>query len=201
MVSPIRFTPLLLPFLGSVGAMDRVDLPGAPCRRLVRRSHRVTTPTINRAKVSGSMFIHVPCAWMSLFTYAVMAGAAAVGLIWRMKLADVVVASAAPVGAVFTFLALVTGAIWGKPMWGTWWVWDARLTSELVLLFPLSRDHRPAGSDRRQTSRGESLRHSCHHRCRQPAHHSLFGRMVEHIAPGADRVQARHPHQHVDPPC
>lgn len=81
------------------------------------------------------MFIHVPCAWMSLFTYAVMAGAAAVGLIWRMKLADVVVASAAPVGAVFTFLALVTGAIWGKPMWGTWWVWDARLTSELVLLF------------------------------------------------------------------
>ena len=81
------------------------------------------------------IFIHVPAAWMSLFTYVVMAGAAAVGLIWRMKLADVIVASAAPIGAAFTLLALVTGSIWGKPMWGAWWVWDARLTSELVLLF------------------------------------------------------------------
>ena len=81
------------------------------------------------------MYVHVPSAWMSLFVYVVMAGAGAIGLIWRMKIADVMVASAAPVGAAFTFLALVTGAIWGKPMWGTWWVWDARLTSELVLLF------------------------------------------------------------------
>ncbi len=81
------------------------------------------------------IFIHVPSAWMSLFFYLVMAGAGAVGLIWRMKLADVIVASAAPIGAAFTFLALVTGSIWGKPMWGTWWVWDARLTSELILLF------------------------------------------------------------------
>ena len=81
------------------------------------------------------IFVHVPSAWMSLFTYIVMASAAAIGLIWRMKLADVIVASTAPIGAAFTLVALLTGSIWGKPMWGTWWVWDARLTSELVLLF------------------------------------------------------------------
>ena len=81
------------------------------------------------------IFIHVPSAWMSLFVYMVMAGAGAVGLIWRMKVADVVAAASAPLGASFTFLALATGSLWGKPMWGTYWVWDARLTSELVLLF------------------------------------------------------------------
>ena len=81
------------------------------------------------------MFIHVPSAWMSLFVYMIMAGAGAVGLIWRVKMAEVIAISSAPIGASFTFLALVTGAIWGKPMWGAWWVWDARLTSELILLF------------------------------------------------------------------
>ncbi len=81
------------------------------------------------------IYAHVPSAWMSLFVYVVMATSAAVGLIWRIKLAHAVAASCAPVGAWFTFLALATGAIWGKPMWGAWWVWDARLTSELVLLF------------------------------------------------------------------
>jgi heme exporter protein C len=81
------------------------------------------------------MFIHVPSAWMSLFIYVVMAGAGAIGLIWHMKLAEVIAISSAPIGASFTFLALVTGSIWGKPMWGAWWVWDARLTSELILLF------------------------------------------------------------------
>jgi heme exporter protein C len=81
------------------------------------------------------MFVHVPAAWMSMFIYMVMAGAGAVGLVWHIKLAEVISISSATVGAAFTFLALVTGSIWGKPMWGTWWVWDARLTSELVLLF------------------------------------------------------------------
>ena len=81
------------------------------------------------------MFIHVPAAWMSMFVYMVMAGAGAIGLIWKIKLADIIAASCAPIGASFTFLALVTGSLWGKPMWGTWWVWDARLTSELMLLF------------------------------------------------------------------
>jgi len=81
------------------------------------------------------MFVHVPAAWMSLFIYMVMAVSGAIGMVWRIKLADVIAISSAPIGASFTFLALITGSIWGKPMWGTWWVWDARLTSELILLF------------------------------------------------------------------
>ena len=80
------------------------------------------------------MFIHVPSAWLSMAGYGVMAIAALGTLVWRHPLADVTQKAAAPIGAAFTFLALVTGSIWGKPMWGTWWVWDARLTSELVLL-------------------------------------------------------------------
>ncbi len=81
------------------------------------------------------IFIHVPAAWMSMFVYMVMAGAGAIALIWKMKLAEVVAISCAPIGASFTALALVTGMLWGKPMWGAYWVWDARLTSELILLF------------------------------------------------------------------
>ena len=81
------------------------------------------------------IYVHVPSAWMSLFIYTVMAGAGAVGLIWKVKVADALARGSAPIGASFTFLALVTGSLWGKPMWGTWWVWDARLTSELILLF------------------------------------------------------------------
>lgn len=81
------------------------------------------------------IYIHVPAAWMSLFIYMVMAISSAIGLVWRIKLADVVAISSAPIGGMFTFLALVTGSIWGKPMWGTWWEWEARLTSELILLF------------------------------------------------------------------
>jgi len=81
------------------------------------------------------LYVHAPSAWMSMFIYVVMAVAAVIGLIWRIKLAEVIAISSAPIGASFTFLALVTGSIWGKPMWGTWWEWDARLTSELILLF------------------------------------------------------------------
>jgi heme exporter protein C len=81
------------------------------------------------------IYVHVPSAFLSMLIYVLMAAAAAIGLIWRIKLAHAVAASAAPVGASITFLALATGAIWGQPMWGTWWVWDARLTSELILLF------------------------------------------------------------------
>jgi len=81
------------------------------------------------------IYVHVPSAYLSTALYAVMAGAAGIGLIWRMKRAHSVASAAAPVGAWFTALALVTGAIWGKPMWGTFWEWDPRLTSELILLF------------------------------------------------------------------
>ena len=95
----------------------------------------VAPPDYQQGESYRIMFIHVPAAWMSMFVYVVMAGAGAIGLIWHMKLAEIVAISSAPIGASFTFLALVTGSIWGKPMWGTWWVWDARLTSELILLF------------------------------------------------------------------
>jgi heme exporter protein C len=79
------------------------------------------------------MYIHVPSAWLAMFGYALMAIAALGTLVWRHPLADVAAKSIAPIGAAFTFLALLTGSLWGKPMWGTYWVWDARLTSVLVL--------------------------------------------------------------------
>ncbi len=81
------------------------------------------------------MFIHVPSAWMSMFVYVVMAAAGAASLVWKTKLAEVLASACAPIGASFTLITLVTGSLWGKPMWGTWWAWDARLTSELILLF------------------------------------------------------------------
>ncbi|WP_309043071.1 heme ABC transporter permease CcmC [Marinobacter sediminicola] len=81
------------------------------------------------------IFIHVPTAFMAQSVYIMMASAALVTLVWRMKLADVFVKAVAPVGLVLTFLALFTGSVWGKPTWGTWWIWDARLTSMLILLF------------------------------------------------------------------
>lgn len=79
------------------------------------------------------MFVHVPAAWLAMFCYTLMTVSAIGTLVWKHSLADVSAKAAAPLGAMFTFLALVTGALWGKPMWGTWWVWDARLTSVLVL--------------------------------------------------------------------
>ena len=81
------------------------------------------------------IFVHVPASWMSMFIYLVMAFWAAMGLVFNTRMSGMMVQSLAPTGAMFTFLALWTGAFWGKPMWGTWWVWDARLTSELILFF------------------------------------------------------------------
>ena len=81
------------------------------------------------------IYVHAPSAWLSLMIYSCMATAAAVGLIWRMKVAHAVAASCAGVGAAFTAVSLITGMLWGKPMWGTYWVWDPRLTAQLILLF------------------------------------------------------------------
>ena len=81
------------------------------------------------------IFLHVPAAWMSMFIYLVMAMWAAIGLVFNTRLSSMMASALAPSGALFTFLALWTGALWGKPTWGAWWVWDARLTSELILLF------------------------------------------------------------------
>jgi heme exporter protein C len=81
------------------------------------------------------IFIHVPAAWMSMFLYLVMAFWAGIGLAFNTRLSSMMASAIAPTGALMTFIALWTGALWGKPMWGAWWVWDARLTSELILLF------------------------------------------------------------------
>jgi len=81
------------------------------------------------------IFVHVPAAWMSMIIYLAMALWAAIGLIYNTRMSFMMMKALAPTGAMFTFLALWTGAFWGKPMWGAWWVWDARLTSELILLF------------------------------------------------------------------
>jgi len=81
------------------------------------------------------IFIHVPAAWMSMFLYVVMAFWAAIGLAMNTRLSAMMARALAPTGALFTFIALWTGSLWGRPTWGTWWVWDARLTSELILLF------------------------------------------------------------------
>ncbi|HEY7689418.1 MAG TPA: heme ABC transporter permease [Dongiaceae bacterium] len=81
------------------------------------------------------MYVHVPAAWLALFAYSFVAAASAAALIWRHPLADIAALSASPIGACFTFIALATGSLWARPMWGTWWVWDARLTSVLILFF------------------------------------------------------------------
>ena len=81
------------------------------------------------------LYIHVPSAWMSLFVFGLMAVYAAIALVWRIKLAEILAMACAPAGAAFTVITLATGSIWGRPMWGTWWEWDPRLTTELLLLF------------------------------------------------------------------
>ncbi len=93
----------------------------------------VAPPDYQQGETVRIMFVHVPAAWLAMFGYTLIAVAALGTLIWRHPLADVAAKAAAPIGATFTFVALVTGSLWGKPMWGTYWVWDARLTSVLVL--------------------------------------------------------------------
>ena len=100
------------------------------------------------------MYVHVPAAWMALFVYTIIAVASAVALVWKHPLAHVAAKCASPIGASFTFIALVSGSLWGKPMWGTWWVWDARLTSVLILFF-LYLGHMALLSAFEDTSRGE----------------------------------------------
>lgn len=94
-----------------------------------------TPPDAKQGNSFRIIYLHVPAAFLALAGYYVMAVAGAIGLIWRMKLAYMAMKSAASIGAVFTFIALFTGALWGKPTWGTYWVWDARITSMLVLFF------------------------------------------------------------------
>lgn len=92
-------------------------------------------PDYQQGETVRIMYIHVPSAWLSMGIYAMMAVCSAIWLVWRHPLADLLARNAAPLGAIFTAIVLITGSLWGKPMWGAWWVWDARLTSVLILFF------------------------------------------------------------------
>lgn len=123
----MRFSDRVLPWLGGItAALMGVGLYMA---------FFVAPPDYQQGETVRIMFIHVPSAWLAMACYTVIGLSSAGLLIWRHPLADVSAKAAAPIGAVFTLLALVTGSLWGKPMWGTYWVWDARLTSVLVLFF------------------------------------------------------------------
>jgi len=128
--NPARFTKLadaILPW--SVALMLAAFVYG------IYQAFIISPPDYQQGETVRIMYVHVPSSWMAMFTYMVVAAASFVSLVWRHPLADLAGKSAAPIGAVFTALALFTGSLWGKPMWGTYWVWDARLTSVLVLFF------------------------------------------------------------------
>ena len=130
LANPTRFMALtsrLLPFLWAATAL----LLGAGLYFALF----VAPPDYQQGETVKIMYIHVPAAWLSMFGYGLMAVSALGTLVWRHPLADVAAKAIAPVGAAFTLVALVTGSLWGKPMWGTYWVWDARLTSVLILFF------------------------------------------------------------------
>ncbi|HWB51412.1 MAG TPA: heme ABC transporter permease [Stellaceae bacterium] len=95
----------------------------------------VAPPDYQQGESVRIMFVHVPAAWMALLVYLVVAAASFVALVWRHPLAEIAAQAAAPLGAAFTLVCLATGSLWGRPMWGTWWAWDARMTSVLVLFF------------------------------------------------------------------
>lgn len=128
--SPHTFDPLaarLVPFFSVAAVLLMlaglaIDLMVAPTDALQGDVYRI-------------MFVHVPAAWMSMLIYLVMAAYCALGLMFNARLAAMMARALAPTGALFTFIALLSGSLWGKPTWGAWWVWDARLTSELILLF------------------------------------------------------------------
>ncbi len=122
-----RFSGLCLPWLGGLAAALLL-VGGVWALAFV-------PPDFKQGNSFRVMYIHVPAAAVAMAGYMLMATAGAINLIWRMKLADMVVQCAAPIGAALTFLALVTGSIWGKPTWGAWWVWDARVVSVLVMFF------------------------------------------------------------------
>jgi len=128
--SPVTFYPLagkLIPWFALAAAI--LTVAG------LYLSFFVAPTDFQQGESYRIIFIHVPAAWMSMFIYIVMAGWAAAGLAFNTRLSSMMASALAPTGALFTFIALWTGALWGKPTWGAWWVWDARLTSELILLF------------------------------------------------------------------
>jgi heme exporter protein C len=123
----MRLTDKVLPWLAAATALL---MAGG-----LYLSFFVAPADYQQGETARIMFIHVPSAWLAMFCYLIIAISSAGSLIWRHPLADVSAKAAAPIGAAFTLLALITGSLWGKPMWGAYWVWDARLTSVLVLFF------------------------------------------------------------------
>ena len=134
------------------------------------------------------MYIHVPSAWLAMMAYGLVAVSSFGLLVFRHPLADVSAKAAVPIGAAFTFLALFTGSLWGKPMWGTYWVWDARLTSVLVLFFlylglmALRSSLEDEVAGRQVDGRAGARRRDA------AADHQVLGQLVEHAAPAVDRV-------------
>jgi heme exporter protein C len=128
--SPARFMRLSAAVLPFLGLATVIVLAGGLYLALF-----VAPPDYQQGESVRIMFVHVPAAWLALFVYLVVAAASGVALVWRHPLAEIAARAAAPLGAAFTFVCLVTGSLWGRPMWGTWWAWDARMTSVLVLFF------------------------------------------------------------------
>lgn len=128
--APARFAPLAARLTPWFAAASLLFLLGGLCV-----AFGLAPTDAQQGEVYRIIFIHVPAAWMSMFIYLVMAGHCAMALVLRTRLSSMMASALAPTGAMFTAIALLTGAVWGKPTWGTWWVWDARLTSELLLLF------------------------------------------------------------------
>ena len=137
-----------------------------------------------QGEVYRIIFIHVPAAWMSMFLYLVMALWAALGLAFNTRLSFMMARALAPTGALFTFIALWTGSLWGKPTWGTYWVWDARLTSELILLFLYLGYMALQAAIDEPAARRPRKRAARHRRRGERAHHLLLGAMVEYASPG-----------------
>ncbi len=128
LANPTRFLRLTTPLLPWLWAASAVAFAAGLWLALF-----ASPPDYQQGDSVRIMYVHVPAAWMGMLVYAAIAVSAIGTLVWRHPLADVSARAAAPIGAAFTFLSLVTGALWGQPMWGTWWVWDARLTSVLIL--------------------------------------------------------------------
>ena len=128
--APMNFYPLagkLIPWFATLSALL--------CATALYLGFVVAPADATQGEFYRIIFIHVPSSILSMFLYMIMAGYAALGLIFNTRLSSMMATAIAPTGALFSFIALWTGALWGKPMWGAWWVWDARLTSELILLF------------------------------------------------------------------
>ncbi|HEX3883906.1 MAG TPA: heme ABC transporter permease [Stellaceae bacterium] len=130
LANPARFMRVSAVFLPWVAALAAIVLAVGLYWALV-----IAPPDYQQGQSVRIMFIHVPAAWLASMVYLLMAAASFVALVWRHPLAEIAAQAAAPVGAAFTLVCLATGSLWGRPMWGTWWVWDARLTSVLVLFF------------------------------------------------------------------